>query len=401
MEKMKQAFLLCLFVSLFVQTNAQNRNRYSFNSNWKFKLDSTLKFGSSMETADWKTINLPHDWSIEGSFSKDNPATAGGGALPGGVGWYSKNFTVPATNKDKKYFIEFDGVYRNSEVQINGHSLGMRPNGYISFQYDLTPYLKYGKEENNITVRVDNSKQPNSRWYSGSGIYRNVWLRAVDKIHVDYNGTFITTPIVNKNTATVNIVTNIQNSYPANRQVTVKTYIYDAMHREIGNKSTDITVASDGKIENAQPASVKQSFEISKPVLWSLEKPDLYRALTVLFVNGKMADRYETDFGIRTFQFDIDKGFSLNGKTVKILGVCDHHDLGALGAAINTRALERQLELLKAMGCNGIRTSHNPPAPELLDLCDKMGFIVMDEAFDMWAKQKTKYDYHARLERMA
>jgi beta-galactosidase len=394
MEKTKQAFLLCLFVSLFVQANAQNRNRYSFNSNWKFKLDSTLKFTSSMETADWKTINLPHDWSIEGSFSKDNPATAGGGALPGGVGWYSKNFTVPATNKDKKYFIEFDGVYRNSEVQINGHSLGMRPNGYISFQYDLTPYLKYGKEENNITVRVDNSKQPNSRWYSGSGIYRNVWLRAVDKIHVDYNGTFITTPIVNKNTATVNIVTNIQNSYPANRQVTVKTYIYDAMHREIGNKSTDITVASDGKIENAQPASVKQSFEISKPVLWSLEKPDLYRALTVLFVNGKMADRYETDFGIRTFQFDIDKGFSLNGKTVKILGVCDHHDLGALGAAINTRALERQLELLKAMGCNGIRTSHNPPAPELLDLCDKMGFIVMDEAFDMWAKQKTKYDYH-------
>jgi beta-galactosidase len=393
---MRKIPLAILFVLLFLNANSQNRNRYSFNDGWSFKLDSTWQFNNAAagDASDWRKLSLPHDWSIEGKFSKDNPATAGGGALPGGVGWYRKKLTVPSGNKNKKYLIEFDGVYRNSEVWINGHSLGIRPNGYISFQYDLTPYLNYDQKENTIIVKVDNLKQPNSRWYSGSGIYRNVWLKVVDKVHVDYNGTFITTPVVNKNTATVNINTDIRNSYAANQRVTVKTIIYDAARKEIGKRSNDIVVPSDGKIINELPATQKQSFEINKPVLWSLEKPTLYRAVTELLVNGKKTDIYETDFGIRSFEFDIDKGFSLNGKTVKILGVCDHHDLGALGAAINTRALQRQLEILKAMGCNGIRTSHNPPAPELLDLCDKMGFVVMDEAFDMWAKQKTKYDYH-------
>lgn len=390
---MKKITQLLLFSILFVQLNAQNKNRQSFNDKWKFKLDSVNIYDDpTSNNDDWRTLNLPHDWSIEGTFSKDNPAKPDGGALPGGIGWYTKKFSVPVTDKNKQVFIEFDGVYRNSEVWINGNSLGIRPNGYISFQYDLTPHLHYGNEPNVITVKVDNSKQPNSRWYSGSGIYRNVWLTVVDKRHVNRYGTFITTPVVSEKTATVKIVTSVQNNYAANEnEFLTQTKIYDAMGKLVGKASDGDTISE--KI-NIPFFNSTQYIAIDKPSLWSIEKPSLYKAVTQVIMNGKIVDTYETKFGIRTFQFDIDKGFFLNGKSVKILGVCDHHDLGALGAAINTRALERQLEILKAMGCNGIRTSHNPPAPELLDLCDKMGFIVMDEAFDMWAKAKTKYDYH-------
>jgi beta-galactosidase len=380
-----------------MQLYAQNKNRIDFNKGWKFKLDSVRSYSDATTFHDgWRSLTLPHDWSIEGTFSKEHPAKPDGGALPGGIGWYQKSFTIPVSDKNKQIFIEFDGIYRNSEVWINGHYLGKRPNGYISFQYDITPYLTYedgsGKPTfpNMIAVKVDNSKQPNSRWYSGSGIYRNVWLTKVDKIHIAYNGTFISTPKVSESAATVNIVTNIQNNYPGNKAISLKTSVYDAMGKQVAAVSAKATIPA-----NPQPVNpLTQSLTINKPGLWSIEKPVLYKAVTQVLVDGKIADTYETKFGIRSFQFDTYKGFILNGKPVKILGVCNHHDLGALGAAINTRALERQLEILKAMGCNGIRTSHNPPAPELLDLCDKMGFIVMDEAFDMWAKPKTKYDYH-------
>jgi beta-galactosidase len=396
MRKIIQTLLF--FCILFIQLHAQNKNRQEFNKGWSFKLDSVRSYTKNtyIPHDGWRSLTLPHDWSIEGSFSKDNPARYDGGSLPGGIGWYQKVFHIPAAQKSKQVFIEFDGVYRNSEVWINGHSLGIRPNGYISFQYDLTPYLVYDDAKNlnlrfnTITVKVDNSKQPNSRWYSGSGIYRNVWLTTVDKVHVDRYGTFVTTSQVSEEFATVNIVTNIRSGYAASQPVSIVTMIYDASDKEVTNRSFRAAVLSAEKPSR----SIKQSFQIDEPVLWSLEKPAIYKAVTQLIVNNKVVDIYETNFGIRTFQFDINKGFLLNGKSVKIMGVCDHHDLGALGAAINTRALERQLEILKAMGCNGIRTSHNPPAPELLDLCDKMGFIVMDEAFDMWAKAKTKYDYH-------
>lgn len=395
MRNIIKPVFICMLCFLFTQLHAQNKNRQSFNKNWKFKLDSTASYSDpNVSDGDWRSLTLPHDWSIEGTFSKDNPAKPEGGALPGGMGWYRKKFTVPAADKNKQVFIEFDGVYRNSEVWINGHSLGMRPNGYISFQYDLTPYLHYGNEPNFISVKVDNSKQPNSRWYSGSGIYRNVWLTTADKIHVDHYGTFITTPEVSERSATVKIITGIQNNYATNQNVTIQTTVYDAMGKQAGRSSSSKEIESASKLINAPAVSVSQSITIDKPDLWSLYKPSLYKAVTQLTVDGKTVDTYETNFGIRSFQFDIDKGFILNGKNIKILGVCDHHDLGALGSAINTRALQRQLEILKVMGCNGIRTSHNPPAPELLDLCDQMGFIVMDEAFDMWARQKTKYDYH-------
>ncbi|HEY8689961.1 MAG TPA: sugar-binding domain-containing protein [Chitinophagaceae bacterium] len=377
--------LTCIFLS--VQLKAQHISRIDFDKDWKFKLDSEHTY-SEPAFADeaWRTLNLPHDWSIEGTFSKDNPATEGGGALPGGIGWYRKTFTIPETDKNKNIFIQFDGVYRNSEVWINGHSLGVRPNGYISFQYDLTPYLKYDNQKNVIAVKVDNSKQPNSRWYSGSGIYRNVWLTAVNKFYIDNYGTFITTSSISKKESIINVETKVVTENAVNKSVTILTTVYNPS----GIKITQITTP----IISEQNNPIKQILNIEQPNLWSIDQPYLYKAVSQVIVNGKVTDTYETKFGIRYFNFDTNKGFFLNGKHIKIVGVCDHHDLGALGSAINTRALKRQLEILKAMGCNGIRTSHNPPAPELLDLCDKMGFIVMDEAFDMWAKPKTEFDYH-------
>ena len=389
--KTRTALLLLLIIAT-IQTNqvkAQARTHSSFNEGWKFRLDSINSYDQpNVNDITWRTLNLPHDWSIEGTFSKDHPATPGGGALPGGIGWYRKTFTIPTTSKSKSVFIEFDGVYRNSEVWINGHSLGVRPNGYISFQYDLTPYLNYGTVKNVIAVKADNSKQPNSRWYSGSGIYRNVWLTTVDKLHIDNWGTFITTPKISNQAATMNIVTNVANQNSSDKKFVLTTTVYDANKKIVAKLVSNTNVAANNL------TSLNQSAVISNPVLWSIEKPSLYKAVSQLSSDGKLIDEYQTTFGVRYFNFDSEKGFFLNGKPVKILGVCDHHDLGALGSAINSRAIERQLEILKAMGCNGIRTSHNPPAPELLALADKMGFIVMDEAFDMWVKQKTKYDYH-------
>jgi beta-galactosidase len=381
--------IICLFTIVANNDAYTQIRKADFDSNWKFKLDSVNNYSEqNVNDNNWRVLSLPHDWSIEGKFSKDNPATPAGGALPGGIGWYRKAFTIPASEKGKSFYIRFDGVYKNSEVWINGKPLGMRPNGYITFQYDLTPYLKYGNEKNVIAVKVDNSKQPNSRWYSGSGIFRNVWLITVNKLHVNQWGTFVTTPIVSENAATVNVVTKIKNENSSEKNVVLKTSIYNAAGKEISSKTADATIPSEKNNE------VTQSFDISDPNLWSLNHPYLYKAVSQVISNGKVVDTYDTKFGIRTFYFDVDKGFSLNGKPVKILGVCDHHDLGALGSAINTRAIERQLQMLKAMGVNGIRTSHNPPAPELLDLADKIGFVVMDEAFDMWKRAKTKFDYH-------
>ncbi|HEU4767079.1 MAG TPA: beta-galactosidase GalB [Pyrinomonadaceae bacterium] len=369
--------------------NSRPGKRVSFNDDWRFQLGD-VKNGqdASLNDAQWRQLDLPHDWSIEGEFSEKHPAGTGGGALPGGIGWYRKTFTLPATARGKQIFVEFDGVYRNGEVWINGHYLGKRPYGYSSFQYELTPHLIYGTKPNVIAVKVDNSQQPNSRWYSGSGIYRNVWLTTVDPVHIEHWGTYWTTPEVNSRSATVVLKTKVKNGSTSAAPVNLTTIIEDANGRDIV-RATENGIAAQGA-----NAEVSQTLELPSPQLWSDERPYLYRIVSQLEQNGKVVDRYETPLGIRTFKFDVDKGFFLNGKPVKIRGVCNHHDLGSLGAAVNTRAMERQLEMLKAMGVNGIRTSHNPPAPELLELTDRMGFIVMDEAFDVWKKEKTKFDYH-------
>jgi beta-galactosidase len=385
--------VLTLFILLFISTqlNAQTKTSrtQSFNKDWKFYLgDDASASSSSFNDAAWRNLNLPHDWSIELPFDKNSPTGNGGGALRGGMGWYRKTFTIPATAKNKFVAITFDGVYRNSEVWINDHYLGKRPYGYSSFQYDLSSYLKFGNGKNVIAVKVDNSQQPNSRWYSGSGIYRNVWLTITDKIHIPYNGTYITTPHINSKSANVNLQISVGGVKNKSQNISASTTIYNREGQAVAKKSSVVSPASNS------PVALSQDFTVTSPVLWSVDRPYLYKAVTQLLSNGKVVDEYTTAFGIRYFDFDIDKGFSLNGKPLKINGTCNHHDLGCLGTAINKSALRRQLQILKDMGNNGLRTSHNPPAPELLDLADEMGFIVMDEAFDMWKKEKTKYDYH-------
>ncbi|PXV64722.1 beta-galactosidase [Dysgonomonas alginatilytica] len=363
------------------------RDRADFTENWKFYLgDDSLANETQYDDSKWRTLDLPHDWSIEADFSLSNPATPGGGALPGGIGWYRKEFTPDKSSEGKVVYIDFDGIYWNSKVWVNGHLIGERPNGYISFRYDLTPYLKFG-EKNVISVRVDNSQQPNSRWYSGSGIYRNVWLVTVDPVHIDYNGTYITTPVVTKDSSDVKIVTTIRNTENTLSNVDLYSILVDADGKEITRIDNSVNVTASGIVSSEQLLKVEQ------PNLWSVDRPYMYKVVTQIKRDGKIIDEYETPIGIRYFTFDKDKGFFLNGESVKIKGVCNHHDLGCLGAAVNVRAIERQLEILKEMGCNGIRTAHNPPSPELLDLCDKMGFIVMDEAFDMWRKKKSPHDY--------
>ncbi|WP_207435498.1 beta-galactosidase GalB [Sabulibacter ruber] len=385
-----------LFITLFAlgackTTDTLVRERQDFTKNWSFNLgDQASARETGYNDAQWRKLSLPHDWSIEGKFDEKHPAGYGGGALPGGTGWYRKTFRVDSNEKDKLFYIDFDGVYTNSEVWINGQYLGKRPNGYISFRYDLTPYLKFG-QDNVVAVKVDNSQQPNSRWYSGSGIYRNVWLVKTNPVHVDQWGTFVTTPQVSEQSVKVAITTNVRNAKQQSGNFTLRTMIYDAQGKEVAR-----TASENQALKSTQPSpvtEVKQELTVATPTLWSVEQPYLYRVVTQVEQNGKVVDNYETPLGIRTFNFDAQKGFTLNGKSMKINGVCNHHDLGALGAAVNVRALERQLEIMKAMGVNGIRTSHNPPTPELLDLCDKMGFIVMDESFDMWKKEKSKYDY--------
>src|SRR6266480_2010351 len=374
---------------LVVPSPAAERRTLDFDRGWRFHLgDLSGAEAPGFDDSGWRTLDLPHDWSIEGAFSDTNPAGANGGALPGGVGWYRKTFSVAARDTGRLVFVEFDGVYRNSEVWINGHYLGKRPYGYSSFRYELTRQLRYGRASNVIAVRVDNSQQPNSRWYSGSGIYRHVRLVTTAPAHVDHWGTYVTTPDVTRATARVTIRTTVRNASQADQPITLRTVLYDAAGREVAAGSTEARVVRDSASE------VAQDLVIRNPTLWSLERPYLYRAVSRVVCGGKPCDEYDTPFGVRTFVFDPDRGFILNGTPVKIRGVCLHHDLGALGAAVNTRALERQLELMRDMGVNAIRTSHNPPAPELLDLTDRMGFIVLDEAFDMWKKEKTKYDYH-------
>lgn len=367
---------------------SQFRQRKRFTRNWRFHLGD-IKNGqaTTLNDSTWRPLDLPHDWSIEGAFSKDNPAGPGGGALPGGIGWYRKSFTIPAADTAKMHFIDFDGIYRDSKVWINGHFLGERPYGYSSFRYNLTPYLHYGTQKNIIAVRVNNSQQPNSRWYSGSGIYRNVWMVTTNKLHVDHWGTHITTPDVDKQEATVEIQTKVKNRDAKQRNISLATVIYDSTGREVAKTSS-----SKQTIDST--LTMTQELQVKNPQLWSVDSPTLYHAETSIKSGSKIVDRYRTVFGIRKFHFDRKKGFFLNGKHLKILGVCDHHDLGALGAAINKRAIERRLEMLKNMGVNAIRTSHNPPSPELLHLTDKMGFVVLDEAFDGWKRKKTKYGYY-------
>ncbi|MFT3780902.1 MAG: beta-galactosidase GalB [Nibricoccus sp.] len=346
----------------------------------------------NFEDRAWRKLDLPHDWGIEGPFAQENPGETG--KLPWwGVAWYRKHFKIAAEDAGKRVFLDVDGAMAYATVWLNGQFVGGWPYGYASWRLDLTPYLKFGTE-NVIAIRLDNP--PNSsRWYPGGGIYRNVWLVKTSPMHIAQWGTFVTTPIVSKDAAIVDLQVTLENQTTEPVEVHVSTLVFAL--GSSGNKNAEPAASSYTaarvRIAAGRQALVAQTLAVPQPQLWSIQNPNRYVAVTTISQNGKIVDRYETPFGIRTTAFTADKGFLLNGERVPIQGVCQHHDLGALGSAINVRALERQLEILREMGCNAIRTSHNPPAPELLDLCDRMGFVVMDEAFDCWAKGKKPNDY--------
>jgi len=367
-----------LVSALDSQTSAPPaRIRDSFDFGWEFSRSDA----PDAPGATWRKLDLPHDWSIEGPFSQNEPSGGPGGGAPTGIAWYRKHFRTPAAFQGRKVSIEFDGVYMNGEVWINGKYLGKRPFGYISFAYDLTPHLN-AAGDNLLTVKVDNSRQPGSRWYSGSGIYRHTWLTAVNPVHVAQWGTFVMTPRVSKDAATVQVKTRVRNENAAAAVCTLVTAVVDRDGKVVQTAEASQEIAANGEYEFAQQAAV------DKPNLWGVNDPYLYKLRSTVRTGQQVVDVYETPFGIREALFDADRGFLLNGEHVKLNGVCLHHDAGAVGSAVPERVWERRFETLRAMGCNAIRTSHNPPAPEFLDLCDRMGFLVMNEAFDEWKAGK-------------
>jgi len=346
---------------------------------------------AGFDDSQWRLLNLPHDWGVEGQFERALPGSTG--KLPWfGVAWYRKHLDIPATDAGKKIYLDVDGAMAYAAVWCNGKFVGGWPYGYASWRVDLTPYLKFGGD-NVVAIRLDNPRD-SSRWYPGGGIYRNVWLVKNSPVHVTHWGTYVTTPLVGPAAATVKIQVSVDNDADADATVTLKNEIFE-LGADGGKGKSIASISVDGvKVAAHQSQSSTGQIAFKNPKLWSLEKPQRYVVVTSVEQDGKIVDSYETPFGIRTIQFTADNGFLLNGKRVPINGVCDHSDLGPLGSAINTRGLERQVEILKAFGCNAIRTSHNPPSPELLDLCDKMGMLVMDESFDCWESGKTRNDYH-------
>ena len=380
--------VLILFISFFSGYTQNNIERKQlFNSDWKFFLGdvSEAKTNDFNDTS-WRKLDLPHDWSIEGKIHPKNVTGGGGGYFPSGIGWYRKTFQVPDNWKAKKTAIYFEGVYMNSEVFINGKSLGVYPYGYSSFSYDLTSYLNFGKE-NVIAVRVDNSQQMNSRWYSGSGIYRHVWMMATDPVHVAQWGVAVSTPEVSSKKATVQVKTKVKNETASAQSIVVKTFLWNKNLKSAGNGQTQVEVPANSEKE------IAQIIQVSNPMLWTPETPHLYQAQVQVIKDKKVVDDTKTNFGIRSIKFTAENGFQLNGNTVKINGGCVHHDNGCLGAAAFDRAEERKVELLKAGGFNAVRTSHNPPSEAFLDACDKLGLLVMDESFDCWKIGKNSNDY--------
>ena len=363
------------------------RQRLSMDSGWRFTLgDSARAQEPSFDDSRWRSLDLPHDWSIEGTPSKDAPTAGGGGYFPAGIGWYRKTFRLPADARGRTTSLEFDGVYMNSDVWINGVHLGRRPYGYVSFAYDITQHLVPGV--NVVAVRVDNSRQPNSRWYTGSGIYRHVWLTVTDRLHVGHWGTYVTTPRADSAGAEVVVRTRIENGHASPRRGVLRWVLTDSGGREVAREETSFSLAAGQKVE------LEQRLRVESPTLWSAESPKLYRLHSTVRDGSRTADTTATALGIRRIAYDKDRGFLLNGRRVKMRGVNLHHEAGGLGAAVPERVWRRRLETLKAMGANAVRTAHNPPAPEFLALCDSLGLLVMLEAFDEWTFGKVPEGYH-------
>lgn len=363
-----------------------------FDDDWRFHRGAAQGAENPFfRDANWHKLDLPHDWSIEDNPCKQSPfdSTAIGqanvGFTQGGIGWYRKHFVVPVSQKGKHFILQFDGVYMNADVWLNGKRVGRHPYGYASFWFDISERLQFDKE-NIIAVRVKNEGE-NSRWYSGSGIYRHVWLKTVEPVHIAQWGTFIITPEVSSAVAHVNIKTKVFNKTRRNPDVTLRT-------RLINGKGVQVAVIETKQmIDSLETYEFNQDVQVHKPDLWSVETPVLYKAVSEVYESGRLIDQEETSFGIRSISFDAVNGFRLNGKTMKLKGGCIHHDNGALGAKAFDRAEERKIELLKASGFNAIRCSHNPPSTALLDACDRLGMLVINEAFDCWKSGKNPADY--------
>lgn len=362
---------------------AKGRTVIDFDRDWKFtKDDSPRAMMPGFDDSTWRTVTLPHDWSIEGPLGPEY--ASGTGYAPGGIGWYRKTFRLDETAKTKLVAVEFDGIYNHSEVWINGQLVGGRPYGYSSFECDLTPFVKFGGAPNVLVVRVDHSRFADSRWYTGSGIYRDVRLRLNDTVRMVPHGIYVTTPKVADGSAIVHIETEIQNDSPSDVSVQLTSELSNPRGAVVGTRSKNIDV------KPGINHIVIQEMKVKRPIRWTLDNPLQYTLRSSLSFDAG-ADEVKTSFGIRTIRFDPDQGFFLNGTPTKIKGVCIHHDAGGLGAAVPKKALERRLRLLKDLGVNAIRTSHNPPAPELIEICDRLGLLVKDEAFDEFAFAKNKW----------
>jgi len=387
----KKVATICLFLFInlliFSQNHQNTERKQLFDNNWKFFLGDTIAASQKeFNDAVWRSLDLPHDWSIEGEILPKNPTKGAGGYFPAGIGWYRKTITVPQAWQGKKISIYFEGVYMNSKVFINGKSLGVHPYGYTSFCYDLTPYLNFGKE-NVIAVRVDNSKHLNSRWYSGSGIYRHVWLQVTNPVHVAQWGTTITTPSVSVKKATVLVKTLVKNETASAQKIIVKTTLWNKNFKNSGNGQVQIVLQANSEKE------IAQTINVSNPQLWTPETPNLYQAQIQVLKDENILDGTKTNFGIRSLKFSIENGFELNGKTVKLNGGCVHHENGCLGSAAFDRAEERKLNCSRKLVLMLCAPRINPPSEAFLDACDRLGLLVMDESFDCWKIGKNTNDY--------
>jgi len=376
--------LLLLVVSCQSDEPSSPRLRIPLDFEWSFNLgDIKGAENEDFDDSSWRTLNVPHDWSIEGSYDESNPAGIAGAFLPAGIGWYRKQIVINKLREGENYFVEFDGVYMNSDVWINGVHLGTRPNGYISFSYNLTPHLRSGI--NVLAVRVDHSKVPSGRWYTGSGIYRHVWLTKTKNVYIPQWGTRVETAISDKNNAEISLEIQLDNLSGASQNVLIESILTDRKGNLISKDESELELG-----DNAQ---LTQRFQVIDPDLWSPDHPHMYNIKTKVSSNGKLFDQYETPMGIRSIELRGGEGFFLNGEAIKFKGLCNHHDAGPVGSAVPDDVLYRRLKLLKEMGCNALRTTHNPFSPEFYTMCDTMGFMVMNEAFDGWWDAKAAFDY--------
>ncbi len=371
-----------LFSCLSATSQISFGDSKKINDNWKFNLQETPDAkNATFDDSKWQKINVPHDWSVKGQLSPTLASCTG--FLPGGIGWYRKSINIPQSKSGEKVYLYFEGVYNRSEVFINGHSLGKRPNGYISFAYDATPFIKYGGE-NTISVRVDHSQSADSRWYTGSGIYRDVWVVYANPVHIAQWGVYAY-PEVKKGTGTLNVEVEVENGSASKSALTVINELISKDGKTVAKSSSKVDVAAN------QNGKISTKLNIKNPQLWDLDNPNLYQLKTTVLKDGKQIDETVTKTGFRKFTFDPNNGFALNDKWMKMKGVCLHHDAGVLGSAVPREVWKTRLQTLKEIGVNAIRTSHNPQAPEFYELCDELGLLVLNEAYDEWEFPKRKW----------